>query len=117
MGDGGFRRSGDSSRESEGGAGWRRGSEGGERVRDFRFIDRVEVEGFRWRGDKVLFLWSRTVARSKGFLLSGEMVWSLPSLLSSCGAVFNSGKSLVRIMAESRASIISEVRSIERPLA
>jgi hypothetical protein len=56
MGDGGFRRSGDSSRESEGGTGWRRGSEGGERVRDFRFIDRVEVEGFRWRGDKVLFL-------------------------------------------------------------
>ena len=53
--EGGLRRRGEGSLDER--LGVRQGRDGGERVRDRRFIDAVvEVEGFRWRGDKVRFL-------------------------------------------------------------
>jgi hypothetical protein len=56
--EGGLRRRGEGSLDERLGLG--RGRAGGERVRGLRFIEvvgvDVEVEGFRWRGDKVLFL-------------------------------------------------------------
>ncbi len=53
--EGGLRRRGEGSLDEK--LGVRRGRAGGERVRDWRFIDAVvEVEGFLWRGERVRFL-------------------------------------------------------------
>ena len=119
---GGFRRRGDSSLVSRAvflRVGWRRGRDGGERVRDLRFVGVEVEEGFRCSGDKVLFLWSENWVMSTGFRRSGEIVRARSSALRSMEALGEEGEltSLVVRIEESRASIISDVRSIERPLA
>ena len=116
---GGLRRSGDSSLASRDvflRVVWRGGAVGGERVRNLRFVGVEAVEGFRWSGDRVLFLCSEGWNVFTGFRRRGEIVRARSSSVRSIGV----GVELVSFearMEEILASIISEVRSMERPLA
>jgi predicted naringenin-chalcone synthase len=85
-------------------------------VRDLRLVDEfnVEVEGFRSSGDRVLFLCSGIWDLSIGFRRRGEIVRARSSAVVS----LEIGVELCSLEArrvERRASIMSEVLSMERP--